>query len=303
MATCSAYLNGKWVSDSDLRIPIDDLGFLVGATVVERMRTFSGKLFRLEDHLSRLQRSLEIVGWEATRICKEVGSVCEEFHARNAQIAPAGDDWGIAVFVTPGNSADAAEPTLCVHGNLLPFQNWAHGYESGVDAVIVDVRQVPTECWPSELKCRSRMHYYLADRQANERSQGAKAILLDHEGHIGEGTTANVVAYFEQRGLVTPKRNKVLPGVSQQVLFELANNLGIAHSEDDLSPEQLSVADEIFLTSTSNCLLPIVRLDGKLISEGTPGPAFRKLLAAWTELVGVDIAEQAKNLAVERTML
>ncbi len=295
MAETTAYLNGQWVPASALCLPIDDLGFLLGTTLVERMRTFSGKIFRLDDHLQRLQRSLEIVGWDAEAIGQQVALACEEFLHRNPSLVGAGDDCGIVVFITPGKTRDASQPTVCVHGHPLPFYDWARDYETGVEAMVVEVRQVPSECWPAELKCRSRMHYYLADREADSKAQGSKAILLAEDGNVGEGSTANVVAYFADGGLVTPRRTKVLPGVSQQVLFELADSLGLPHCEEDMSPERLGTADEAFFTSTSSCLLPIVRFNDRPLGEGTPGPLFKKLLAAWSKLVGVEICDQAKR--------
>jgi len=297
MADTTAYLNGRWIPSSALCLPIDDLGFLLGATVVERMRTFSGKTFRLDDHLQRLQRSLEIVGWDAEAIGQQVALACDGFFHRNPSLVDADDDCGIVAFITPGATHDARQPTVCVHGHPLPFRDWAKDYETGVEATVVEVRQVPPECWPTELKCRSRMHYYLADQEAHSRAPGAKAILLDADGNVGEGSTANVVAYFANQGLVTPRRDKVLPGVSQQVLFELADSLGLPHREEDLSPEQLGTADEAFLTSTSSCLLPLVRFHGRPLAEGTPGPVFKKLLAAWSKLVGVEISKQANRFA------
>ncbi|MCH2114392.1 MAG: aminotransferase class IV, partial [Pirellulales bacterium] len=142
-----------------------------------------------------------------------------------------------------------------------------------------------------------RMHYYLAEREAEAAWPGSRAILLDQDGHIGEGSTANVVAFFAERGLVTPRRTKVLPGVSQQALFELAAPLGIAQSEADLLPAELARADEIFFTSTSSCLLPVTQLDRRPVGTGKPGKVFRQLLTAWSRQVGVDIADQARQFA------
>lgn len=295
----TAFFNGAWVAEQDLRLPIDDLGFLLGATVVERMRTFAHEIFRLKDHLDRLRRSLEIVGWDADEICGKVAVACKEFVERNESLIETDDDWTIVAFVTPGKTADAARPTICVHGSPLPFHDWARKYTDGVEAKIVDIRQTPNECWPAELKCRSRMHYYLAERQVEAATPGAKAILLDQGGLVGEGTTANLVAWYADRGLITPRLTKVLPGVSQQVLFELADSLDIPHAEDDILPEKLAAADEVFFTSTSSCLLPIVRLSGKPVGGGEPGIVFRRLLAAWSQLVGVDIAEQARRSSLQ----
>jgi branched-chain amino acid aminotransferase len=292
-----AYLNGEWIDASTLSVPVTDLGFMLGATIVERLRTFGGRPFRVEEHLRRLSHSLEIVGCDPASLASGVGQIIGEFARRNAELIAPDDDWTITAFITPGQTSDGARPTVCVHGGPLPFAGWAHKFETGVDICITDIRQVPANCWPPELKCRSRMHYYLADREADRRCSGARAVLLDQRGFIGEASTANVVAWLADRGLVTPRLEGVLPGISQQMLFELADELGLAHAEADLLPNDLAAADEVFLTSTSICLQPVVHQDGKPIGDGLPGPIYRQLLAAWSHKVGVDIAAQARQFA------
>ncbi len=298
MSDSVAYFNGEWIPSSQLAPPVDDLGFVLGTTLTEKLRTFKGLPYRTEAHLERLCHSLEVMGWDADAICQQARAAVDQFVTRNAHLIVEGDDWNLSLWVTPGKSADAANPTICVHGHPIPFHNWAHQFIEGAEAAIVSVRQVPANCWPPELKCRSRVHYYLADREAARMIPGARAILLDQDGYVGEGSTANLITYIAGRGLVTPKIQKVLPGVSQQVVFDLAHELGIAHEEADLLPADLSQADELYFASTSLCLLPIVKLDGLPIANGTPGPIFKKLLAAWSELVGVDIAAQAQKFAV-----
>ena len=74
---------------------------------------------------------------------------------------------------------------------------------------------------------------------------------------------------------------------------EIADSLGIAHSEDDMLPEEFAAADELYFSSTSICLLPVARLDGQSVGDGTPGPLFQQLMTAWSKLVSVDIIQQA----------
>jgi branched-subunit amino acid aminotransferase/4-amino-4-deoxychorismate lyase len=288
-----AYFNGQWVPAADLQIPFTDLGFLQGVTVVERLRTFLHQPFRLEAHLQRLRRSLEIVGWDVDPIMDQLEAAMGQLLPRNRALLRDEDDWSMVVLVTPGSSASASKPTLCVHGGPLPFTDWARLYQEGVAVVLPGVRQVPTNCWPSELKCRSRMHYYLADRQATAIRPGARAILLDQSGYLAEASTANVVAYFKNRGLFTPHAENVLPGISLDVLMELADRLKIPCRRDDISPEKFAQADEAFLTSTSACMLPIVEQNGRPIGAGVPGPTFARLLGAWSDLAGLDVAQQA----------
>jgi branched-subunit amino acid aminotransferase/4-amino-4-deoxychorismate lyase len=292
-----AYLNGKWIDARGLCLSVDDLGFTLGATVVERLRTFAGKPFRVEQHLERLRHSLRIVHWNAAELTSEVASALAEFIDRNESLIAPGDDWTITVFITPGETSGAAAPTVCIHGGPLPFAAWAQKFETGVDICITDVRQVPGNCWPPELKCRSRMHYYLADQEADRKCPGARAVLLDERGFVGEASTANIVAYYEDRGLVTPKLEGVLPGISQRMLFELAGELGIPHAEGNITPADLAAANEAFITSTSICLQGVVHQDSNPLGDGKPGTIFRKLLAAWSNAVGVDIADQARHFA------
>ncbi len=292
-----AYLQGKWVEANELHVSPEDLGFALGVTVVERLRTFGGQPFELDGHLRRLARSLEIVGWDAERIVAEVRGAISEFIERNSALVTPGDDWAIVAFVTPGRTADAVEPTVCVHGNPLAFAGWAHQFDEGVRLCITDVRQAPGSCWPAELKHRSRMHYYLADREAARRFPGSRALLLDQQGFVGEASTANVVCWSRERGIVVPRQSGVLPGISQGFLFELADELGIARREADIRPEELLAADEVWLASTSVCILPVVQVDDRPIGGGAPGAMYRRLLAAWGERVGVDIAEQARAFA------
>jgi branched-subunit amino acid aminotransferase/4-amino-4-deoxychorismate lyase len=298
MHRAQVYLNGAWVDADAASIPLDDFGFLLGATVIERLRTFGGRPFELDAHARRLERSLAIVGWDAARLATEAGKAIREFAARNASLIAPGDDWAIVAFVTPGKSADASTPTVCVHGFPLPFGTWAHRYEAGEHLCVTDGRQTPASCWPPELKCRSRMHYYLADRQAARRFPGSRALLLDQQGFVGEASTANVVCWHRDRGLVVPRQEGVLPGISQAFLFRLADELGIARREADILPAELTAADEVFLTSTSVCILPVTRIDDQSLGGGTPGTTYRRLLAAWSARVGVDVAEQARRFSI-----
>jgi branched-subunit amino acid aminotransferase/4-amino-4-deoxychorismate lyase len=144
------------------------------------------------------------------------------------------------------------------------------------------------------------MHYYLADKRAGQRQPGARAILLDQEGYVAESTTANVLIYREHEGLSTPPDDHVLVGISLGVVHELAGRLGIPFMRRRITPDELRSADEVMLASTSVCLLPVVECDGQKIGAGRPGPTFGRLLTAWGELVGVDIAAQARKFAARK---
>jgi len=296
------YWRGQWVGRSQWTVPYFDAGFVLGTTVTEQLRTFGGKLFRLDEHLERLERSLQIVGIAPPLSIARMRELAEETVARNLDRIAEGSDLGIGMLVTPGAyralaPPGAPEPLVGIYAYPLPFHTWATKYSTGQAVVISDVQQVPGECWPAELKCRSRMHYYLADRQAAAREPGSRAILLDQQGHIVEATTANLVIYRRGEGLVSPPKEKILAGISVAALSELAGRLEIPFGYRDILPAEMSEADEALLTSTSICMLPVVRCNGQPIGEGRPGPVYRQLLDAWRAEVRVDFVQQARRFA------
>jgi branched-subunit amino acid aminotransferase/4-amino-4-deoxychorismate lyase len=296
MDQITVFLNGAWIPNSELHIPVDDAGFLLGATVTERLRTFGGQVFRLNEHLDRLRNSLTIVGLDSNTICDQVATAVPEFLRRNAALIEPDSDWSVVAFATPG-IAGSDRPTVCVHGYPLPFKSWASKYETGVSVIVSEIRQLPPNCLPPELKCRSRMHFYLADREAAARQPGARAILLDQDGHVAEATTANIVIFRKGEGFISPPQDNILVGVSLGVVEELAKKINVPFVTRPLTVHELSSADEALLTSTSICALPIIECNGRPIGNGKPGPTYHRLMSAWNDLVGLNIADQARRYA------
>lgn len=297
-----AYLNGRFVPASTLSVPIYDAGFVLGTTVAEQVRSFGGRLFCLERHLERLWRSLEVVEVDPGLSTADVEKTANDLVARNHALLDPADDLGLGIFVTPGAyptfaPPDALGPTICLHTYPLPFHRFAHLYEQGDAVVVTDVRQVSAHCWPRSLKCRSRMHYYLADQKARQTDPHSRAILLDEDGFVTETTTASLVIVERGPTIVSPPHEKLLPGISVGVVAELAQQLGIPFVERDLTPDDLATAEEVLLAGTTPCLLPVLRLDGRPISSHRPGGVFQRLIAAWNDLVGIDIVQQAQRFA------
>jgi branched-subunit amino acid aminotransferase/4-amino-4-deoxychorismate lyase len=140
------------------------------------------------------------------------------------------------------------------------------------------------------------MHYYLADHAARQQDPLARALLLDQEGRLAEASTANFLLVRKGR-IVSPRCEYILPGVSLGYLEQLAAAAGVPFEFDNLWPGDLLDADELLLTSTSPCVLPVCYCDGKPIGDGRPGPVFRALIEAWSRRVGVDIRVQAERFA------
>lgn len=296
-----AYLNGRFLPAGEAVVPVTDAGFLLGATVAEQLRTFGGELFRLDDHLDRLWHSLEIVQVRPEISRSDLAAAAGQLVRRNHPLLAEGDDLGLTIFITPGPYAtyapEGGRPLVGMHTFPLTFRLWVKLYRDGQSLRVTDVRQVPAECWPSELKCRSRMHYYLADLHARSAEPGSRALLLDEHGDVVEASTANVVLVDAEGVLVSPPREKILPGISVAVLAELAADLGLKMEYRNVRPEDLASAREVLLTSTSPCILPVTRFNGAAIGDGRPGATFQRLLAAWSQRVGLDIRSQAERFA------
>jgi branched-chain amino acid aminotransferase len=297
-----AFLNGQFLPASSLVVPVYDGGFVLGATVTEQLRTFGGRLFRPGDHFARLKHSLDVVELELPVTMPALAAAAERLVGENHKLLDPGDDLGLAIFATPGAYASLAEgrqagPLVAMHTFRLAFDRWAAMYDGGCRLVTTPIEQVPRECWPAELKCRSRMHYYLADLAAHKQDPQARAILLDRRGHVAETATANVLAYRAGEGLVSPPRETILPGISLMFVHELSGALGIPYIERDLGIDDLVTADEVLLTSTPNCLLPVVRVNGAPIGHGRPGEVFHRLLRLWNDAIGLDITAQARQFA------
>lgn len=301
-----AYLAGRFLPFSQAVLPVTDGGFLQGVTVAEQLRTFQGQIFRLTQHLSRLQRSLEIVQVPLPVPVEELAEIADELIGRNYPLLERGDDLGLTIFVTPGTYSSYLQPgekaksLLCVHTTPLPFHQFAQKYTSGDSLWVTPVQQVPAACWPAELKCRSRMHYYLADHAARHLEPGARAVLLDAAGFVMESSTANIVIYRAGEGLLSPPREDILPGISVAVLQDLAADLGIPFQHRPLRVEDIATADEVLLTSTSPCVWPVLRFNGQPVGNGQPGQMAATLLTAWSKLVGVDIAAQSARFSQRR---
>jgi branched-chain amino acid aminotransferase len=149
------------------------------------------------------------------------------------------------------------------------------------------------------MKYRSRMHYYLADKEAQLVDPEAQALLLDLAGNVTETGGANFLI-VERGAIVSPTLVNTLPGISRSVVIELAGRLNIPFVERDIQVHSVMNADEAFTASTPYCLLPVTKINGVPIGDGRPGPVLGKLLEAWSERVGLDIAQQIRDEAARR---
>lgn len=286
---------------SQAHLAIYDAGIVLGATVTEMTRTFRHELWRLDRHLDRLFRALRYTRMDTGVSREELTAVSHELVAHNsALLSHPGDELGLIHFVTAGEyatyagSAGAAArttPTLCAHTFPMPWELWADKMRRGTHLVTPSIRHVPPQCYDPKMKYRSRMHYFLADQEARLVDPEAAALLLDLDGNITETSGANFLM-VERGAIVSPTTRNTLPGISRAMVVELAGKLGIPFIERDFQVFDAINADEAFLSTTPYCLMPVTRINGIPIGGGRPGPVHARLLEAWSDEVGLDIAGQ-----------
>jgi branched-chain amino acid aminotransferase len=293
-----AYHNGRYVPEMDVRVPFRDRSFLYGDGCFDMTRTFNGTLFKVKEHVDRLYRSLAYLRIDIGLSAAQMIEVTHEVTRRNLHLLRPGDDFWVGQRISRGIAAVGDEgwedtgPSIIVECRPLPFKERAKHYRDGIRVIVPSVRRTP----PYALSPRTKTHNYLnmvmADLEVHAQDPDAWAVLLDENGNLCEGLGSNVFVVKDGR-LLTPRERYVLAGVSRQTVMDLASNLGIPVEERDLDLYDAATADEMFLTSTSLCLCAVASVNGGKIAGGkVPGPMTKRLLDAYSELVGCDIPGQ-----------
>jgi branched-subunit amino acid aminotransferase/4-amino-4-deoxychorismate lyase len=225
--------------------------------------------------------------------------ISEEVIARNEPLREGVGDYQIWQFVTRGRGRwahRAGPPAVGVCVRQIGFSRFAALYDTGAHGIIVRTRSFSPDALDPKVKNFSRMNFNLAELEASDVDPDGWPILTDSRGNLTEGVGYNLFIVAKD-AIRTPGDRGVLQGVSRAMVFDLGRELGIPVVEEDLQPYDLYTADEAFFTSTSPCVLPVTRVDRRPIGAGVPGPVVRRLLAAWSETVGVDIVVEAKEYA------
>ena len=267
------YLNGEFMPADQARIPVLDRGFIFGDGVYEVIPVYSRRPFRLPEHFQRLQRSLDAVRIANPLTGPEWVRLIDEIVARNS-----GDDQSVYLQVTRGVAKrDHAFPkeskqTVFVMSGPLVTPS-ADKVEQGVAAVTTtDYRWL--RC---DVKSVSLLANCLLRQQAVD--AGAEEVVMLRDGYLSEGSSSNVFAVKNGVLLATPKNHLVLPGITYDVVLELAAATRLPVEVREIPEAEVRSADELWLTSSTKEVLAISTLDGKPVGSGRPGEVFRTLHA------------------------
>jgi branched-chain amino acid aminotransferase len=272
--------------------PVHDLGATHGAFVVERIRTFGGKSHADSAHWERLARGLEMLGLQSP-------SRIDAIRAAVGQLCHLNEDWirhqrdtSIVVVVSPGSHM--MDPTFesILHLQPLPWKRLKSWYEVGTPLISSPWETGAGHCWPAFTKSRSRLNYYLADRNAMASSDLSLGLLRTHRGSVGDTSVANLILVTIDGDLVSPLPNDVLIGTSFLQLNQFLQESGQCIELRDIQLEELQSAREVWLTGNSGCLWHASSIDGQPIGDGSVGSLCRQWQKKWIESIGFDWLSQ-----------
>ena len=306
------YLRGKFAPASEAHLNIYDFGIVLGAIITDQLRTFRHEPYRLDDHVERFYESAKYARLDVPIPREETAEATRELIRRNTKLIPAESDLGVIYFLTPGENLGYAgraasfapsEPTFCIHSFPLPFTAFRRLFTAGLHLVTPSTRHVPSQCLDQKIKHRSRLHWWIAEKEAQLADPNAVPLLLDLQGNLTECSGANFLM-VKGGAVYSPTAANMLRGASRGAVAELCAELGIAFHERDLQVHDIINADEVFVVTTPYCMAPVSRVNGLPVRpEGEPvgGPVFCQILAAWSEKVGVDIRAQVLGSSAEES--
>jgi len=302
MAERVIYLNGEYVAEKDAKVSVLDRGFRWGDAVYDATRTFEGRLFKLHEHVERFFRSLRYALIDPRLDKAAVAAICEEVVRRDEPARRGGDgDYLLTMQASRGMmggiyAPGTAAPTVTVYCMPLNFATHARNYRQGASVFVAATRRTPPESVSPRAKVSNKMNHFQAEFEAKAADPDAFALMLDTDGNIAESSGSDFL-FVSDGVLRIPQRRTHLTGVSLLTAVELAEKLGLETDEGAFTMFDLYQAEEAMLTASTYCLLPVVKVNGLALGAGAPGPVVGKLLQAWSQLVGVDIVEQAARYA------
>lgn len=287
------YLNGSLVPRAEALIPVADHGFLYGYGLFETMRAYHGKIFLLEHHIKRMLNAAEIIGMGKKAAGLDLGKACDEtVKANELQNAR------VRLTVTNGEGASlpwadaGGKPNVVV--TAVPYTPFtAQKYDEGFKVGIASVRRA-RQSVVSSMKSINYLLNVMARMEVTARGLD-EALLLNDDGYIAEGGGSNVF-FVKDSKLVTPSLNSgIIPGVTREIIIELADSLGIGVSEGTVGIGAIRKCEEAFMTNAMIEVMPVTSVSDEkgqvaTIGGGKPGAVTRKLMAAYKERVEKETA-------------
>ncbi len=270
------YLNGSFLPLEDAQISVMDRGFLFGDSIYEVIPAYSGRLFRLPHHLERLSNGLQAIGMDNPMSENEWSSVLNRLIQQNPQL-----DQSVYLQVTRGPAEqrdhripETVRPTVFAMATPIKYDPTEN---EGIAAITLDDIR-----WRlCNIKATTLLANVLLKQQA-KKADAVEAILI-RNGEAMEGAASNLFVVSDGELITPPKSNYLLPGITRDLILELAIKNGIPHAERAIKEAELRTADEIWLTSSTKEIMPVITLDDNPVADAEPGVLFRQMSALYTE--------------------
>ncbi len=277
------YLNGELIPGSETGLSPFSYGFLLGYGAFETMRAYGGTIFRLDRHIARLRHAAEMLGLIDKLNAYDLKEACHDVLKANNLT-----DARVRLTLTGGEGDIVPNPdtlkdinVFIVARKLVPQP--AEIYERGYKAVISSYRR-NSHSPLSRIKSVSYLENVLARQEA--RAAGVdEVILLNERDFVAEGSTTNIFLVKSQTIITPSLESGVLPGITREVVLELAGSLGITTVVKQVDLSELLASNEAFVTSSTVEVMPLTRLDDKPIGTGKPGRVTLQLMSSYRELV------------------
>ncbi|MGB4371307.1 MAG: branched-chain-amino-acid transaminase [Dethiobacteria bacterium] len=281
------YLNGKFVPEEEAVISVFDHGLLYGDGVFEGIRAYHNRVFRLSEHLQRLYQSAKSILLEIPLSIEEMQEVVLETLRRNNL-----RDAYIRLVVTRGKGDLGLDPQKCPEPSLFCIASSIQLYpeelyEKGLEVITVPTPRNCNEAVNPRIKSLNYLNNILAKIEANLAGT-MEAIMLNPQGYVAEATGDNIFIIKEGALFTPPRHANILEGITRNAVIELARQRGIEVKEELFTRHDLYIADQVFLTGTAAELIPVIKVDGRIIGTGKPEPVFYQLLKDFRELTRTD---------------
>lgn len=281
------YLNNQLVDSDEAKVSVYDHGLLYGDGIFEGIRLYDSCIFKLEEHLERLEYSAKAIMLNLPWTRKEIAeAVCETCRANNLT------DGYIRLVVTRGVGSlglsikNCDQPQLIIIADTIQLYPQEF-YENGLKIITVPTRRCNAAALPPTVKSLNYLNNILAKIEAQHLGYH-EAIMLNDQGYVAECTGDNIFVVHKGE-LITPASSAgALKGITRSTALSIADDLGMTWREATLTRYDIWVADELFLTGTAAEIIPIVEVDARPIGCGKPGPITAKFLERFRKLVCKD---------------
>ena len=277
------FINGTLYNKEDAKVSVYDHGFLYGDGVFEGMRSYGGSVFRMKEHLDRLWESAEKIQLEIPMSKEQMADSVNATLAANEI-----EDGYIRLVVSRGEGTLGLDPNKCPMPNIIIITDLItlypdEFYQNGLE--IITAKTIRNH--PGALDPRIKSLNYLNNILAKIEGLAAgcvETLMLNHQGEVAECTGDNIFIVQDGRLLTPPVEAGVLEGITRGAVMELAAEDGVEVVEATMTLEDVYAAEEVFLTGSAAEIVPVIKVDGNQIGNGTPGLLTRRIADLYSQL-------------------